>query len=111
MATKADFRRMLLTHLKVINAREAPSAANASLADLWIDSARGLLMEKGLCWWDSDDIPAAVMIPFVNYVAGLCCASFGKNGKGYEAQVTPARLSIAALKSSDERPDVPVEYS
>ncbi len=111
MATKADLRRMMLAHLKVIDATETPSSEHASMADLWIDAARGMLLEDSLCWWDEDAIPAAVTIPFAYYVAGLSCAAFGKNGKGYEAGVAPARTRIAALKSSDQRDTVRGEYS
>lgn len=105
MATKDDLRIMVLSHLRVIgeDVTTVP-AEQARRADLWIDGARAMLLEKGLCWWDENAIPAAVQVPLARYVAALCCSAFGKAGKGYEAQEVPARMEIAALKSSEERP-------
>lgn len=102
---------MVLTHLTVIDSTESPDAEQASLADLWIDGARGQLLEAGLCWWDEDDIPASVLVPFARYVASLSPQSFGRGGKGYEAYELPSRRQIAALKSSDQREVVPTDYS
>lgn len=111
MATKAELRRMLLAHLKVISAvTTAPPAENANLADLWIDGCRGELLELGVCWWDESDIPAAVTVPLVRYIASQCCAAFGKNGKGYEEQGAPARKRLQALKSSGQRETVRADY-
>ena len=111
MATKTEFRRMLLAHLTVISETTvAPAPETGALADLFIDGARALLLEKGLCWWDEDDIPDAVTLPLMRYVAALACSSFGKRGKGFEEQEDPARRAIAALKSGDERPTVRAEY-
>lgn len=110
MSTKADLRRMLLTDLGVIDAVSNVAPEVASLADLWIDGSRGLLTEAGLCWWDADDIPAAVMIPLSRYVSSQCCAAFGRAGKGFESREAPARRALAALKSSEERPVIKGEY-
>lgn len=102
---------MILAHLKVIAAvTTAPSQAQATLCDLWIDGARAMLSELGLCWWDENDIPAAVTIPLTEYVAAKCCGAFGKNGKGYEAMEFPARAQIAGLKSSDQREQTRAVY-
>lgn len=110
MTTKTDLRRMILAHLTVIDETENPSADQESLLDLWIDNARAMLLEVGLCWWDEDSIPAAVTIPFMVYVAGLCCGSFGRAGKGYEAQAPGGRRQIAALKSTEAREEQRAEY-
>lgn len=110
MTTKAELRRMILAHLTVIDPEDSPSATQASQLDLWVDGARATLLEKGLCWWDDDDIPAAVAIPLTRYVAAQCCSSFGQRGKGYEAQEAPARQEIAGLKSSDQREEQRAEY-
>lgn len=111
MTTKADFRRMVLTHLKVIDATENPDAEQSALLDLSIDGARALLLEKGLCWWDADTIPGAVSLPFRDFVCAMAASSFGRDGKGYEAAGVPARKAIAGLKSSDQRETVRGEYS
>lgn len=110
MATKADLRRMILSHLTVIDETENPSAEQASLLDIFIEAARGELMEKGLIWWDDATIPAAVLIPFRAYVAGQCCAEFGRGGKGYEERVDTARARLAGLKSSEQREELRGEY-
>ena len=110
MATKADLRRLVLTHLTVLDEIDAPSAEQAALLDLWIDGARAQLLERGLCWWDDDAIPAAVSLPLARYVAAECCAAFGRAGKGYEAQGPSARNQIAALKSSEAREEQRAEY-
>lgn len=111
MKTKAQLRRSVLASMTVIDPEETPSADHASLLDLTIDGARAILLEKGLCWWDEDAIPDAVFIPFSRFVRALSCTDFGRGGKGYEAEAEPARIAIAGLKSSDEREDVPGDYS
>lgn len=110
MATKADLRRMLLAHLTVIDATGSIPAEMGSLADLWIDGARAQLLEKGLCWWDENDIPAAVTIPLTQYVGAKACRAFGRLGKGYEADEAPALQQLAGLKSSEERPTATGRY-
>lgn len=110
MATKADLRRMVLSHLTVIDATEDPDAEQQRLADLWIDGARAQLLELGTCWWDENDIPTSVMIPLVRYIASLSPGSFGRAGKGYEAYEAVSRRQIAALKSSESRETVKGEY-
>lgn len=108
--TKADLRRMILSHLTVIDDTENPSEEQRQLVDLWIDGARSLLLERGICWWDEDDIPAAVSIPLTRYVSALCCGAFGRRGKGFEADEAPALAMIAGLKSSDQREEQRAEY-
>lgn len=110
MTTKADLRVLMLAHLRVIRAGETPAAEIASLADLYIDGGRGLLMEEGLVWWDEDDIPEAVSIPLAHYCAGMAAVSFGKGGKGYEAQGGAAKIAIAGLKSGEDRETVRGDY-
>jgi hypothetical protein len=111
MTTKADFRRMVLSHLTVIDATEDPDAEQTALLDPIIAGARGLLLQKGLCWWDDDTIPAEVSLPFRDFVCALAAASFGRTGKGYEAAGLPARRQISALKSSEQREVVRGEFS
>jgi hypothetical protein len=110
VATKADLRRLILMHLTVIDETENPSAEQASLLDLYIDGCRAELLEKGLCWWDEDDIPAAVTLPLRAYVAGFCAPDFGRSGKGYEEGVDPARARLAALKPTEQREETRAEY-
>lgn len=111
MATKADLRRMILTHLMVIDSTDNPDAEQSKLIDLWIDGARGQLLEKGLCWWDEDVIPTSVLVPLVRYVGSLSPQSFGRGGKGYESYEKPSLMQLAALKSSEQRETVRGEYS
>lgn len=111
MATKADLRRLVLTRLTVIDETENPSPEQASLLNLFVDGCRAELLQKGLCWWDDDVIPAEVALHLRNYVAAKCCGDFGKAGKGYEALGPAAIREIAALKSSEERETVPGDYS
>lgn len=108
--TKAQLRRMILTHLRVIDPEDSPSAGQASQLDLWLDSARAALLQRGICWWDEDDVPAEVCVPFTKYVAAQCCSAFGKAGKGFEASEIPAANEIAALKSSEQRPTTRADY-
>lgn len=111
MTTKADLRRMVLLELKVIaHVTQAPSQTQADTCDLWIDGARAMLLEGGLCWWDANDIPASVTIPLSKYIAALSCGAFGKDGKGHEAKEFTARAQIAALKSSAETETVRATY-
>lgn len=111
MATKADFRRMVLLELKVIaHVTQAPSQTQAETCDLWIDGARAMLLEVGLCWWDEDDIPASVTLPLSKFVASQACGAFGKDGKGHEAKEWPARAQLAGLKSSAETETVRAAY-
>lgn len=111
MKTKADLRRMMLAHLKVIGSTDTPSSEQASMADLWMDGARALLAEEGLCWWDADAVPDAVTLPFVIYTAGLCCSAFGKNGKGYDAMVPGAEKQLRKIRAKAQIDEVPGEYS
>lgn len=112
MATQAEIIRMLLADLTVIDAvTVAPATELASLAELWIDAARAELSESGLCWWDADSVPASVSVQFVRYVSSQCCGAFGRANKGYEAREIPARRRLAAIKSTEERPDVVGQFS
>lgn len=108
--TKADFRALVLRHLGVIDPTEDPDAEQARAIDTWIDGARGLLLEKGLCWWDENDIPTAVTVPLTWVVAAMACGTFGRAGKGFEAGLAPGRQQIAALKSPEQRETVRGEY-
>jgi len=109
--TKQQLRRMLLAHLKVINAAdESPPAELANLADIWIDTSRAELQERGLVWWDANDIPDAAAMPFMLWVASQAAPAFGKNGKGHEARMMEGEVRLAALKSSAERPTVRATY-
>lgn len=110
MATKADLRRMVLTHLTVIDPSEDPDPEQTRIADLWIDGARAMLLESGLCWWDEDSIPTNVTIPLSRYVAALSPSSFGRAGKGFESYEAISLRQIAALKSSAQREDVQGQY-
>ncbi|HEY9219543.1 MAG TPA: hypothetical protein VIO94_15960 [Phenylobacterium sp.] len=110
MATKADLRRLVLGHLTVIDPTDDIAAEQATLLDLFIDGATAELKERGLCWWDADEIPSEVTLPLMRYVAALSCASFGKRGKGYEADKDPASRAIAALKSSEAREELRGHY-
>ncbi len=110
MTTKADLRVLMLAHLRVIRAGETPAAEIASLADLYIDGGRAFLMEEGLCWWEADSIPEAVSVPLAHYCAGLASVTFGKGGKGYEAQGAAAKIAIAGLKSGEDRETLRAEY-
>jgi hypothetical protein len=110
MANQAEFRRLVLAHLTVIDETENPSPEQASLMDLFIAGSRARLAELGLCWWDSDAVPDAVTLPYMRYVASQACTSFGRGGKGYEAAEAQARADIAALKSSEQREEQRAEY-
>lgn len=110
MATKSDLRRLTLSFMTVIDDTEDPSATQARTLDIYIASVRALLNEKGLCWWDDDDIPDAVLIPMRRFVAAVSCGDFGRAGKGFEAGEGTALLALASLKSSDQRETVRGEY-
>lgn len=101
---------MVLSHLTVIDATENPDPEQQRLADLWIDGARALLLEKTLCWWDADAIPDAVMVPLCRYIASLSPSSWGRAGKGYEAYEAVSLRDLAQLKSSAQRETVRGEY-
>lgn len=110
MTTKAELRRLVLSHLTVIDPEDSPSPGQASKLDLYVDGVRATLLQRGLCWWDENDIPAEVSIPLMQYIASQCCSAFGKRGKGFELQAAPAWKAIAALKSSEERETSRTEY-
>lgn len=110
MKTKADLRKMMLTHLTVIDPTENPDAEQALTADLWIDTARAFLSELGLVWWDEDAIPDAVALPLSRYCASLSPSSFGRAGKGFETYEAPSRQMLATLKSSPQRETIRSEY-
>lgn len=110
MATKADLRRMILGHLTVIDPSDDIEADQASLLDIFIDGETATLKERGLCWWSADAIPAEVSIPLMRAVAASACGAFGKRGKGFEGDLRPARIEIAALKSSEAREEQRAEY-
>lgn len=101
---------MILSHLRVIDPEDSPSAGQASQLDLWLDGDRAWLLEKGLCWWDEDDIPAEIAGALTRFVAAGCCGAFGKAGKGHETLRVPARREIAALKSSETREEQRAQY-
>lgn len=110
MATKADLRRLILSHLTVIDETENPSAEQASLLDIFIAAARGELGQAGLVWWDDATIPDEVLIAFRTYIAGKCCSDFGRVGKVTAEDIANARADIAGLKSSDAREEQRAEY-
>lgn len=107
---KADFRKMVLTHLTVIDGSEDPSAEDAATMDVWIDAVRGELLEEGRCWWGEDAIPAAVTGPLTLIVASRACDSFGKAGRGHEAKEEGGQKRLNRLRSTEERPTVQAEY-
>jgi hypothetical protein len=107
VTTKIDLRRMVLRHLTVIDATEDPDAEQAENADLYIDAARAMLLEKTVCWWDENDIPAAVTIPLSRYIAALACASFrpGRQGfRGLRGGRVPPDRGPEALGAARARP-------
>jgi hypothetical protein len=107
---KADFRKLVLTHLTVIDGTEDPSADDAATMDLFIDGVRAELLENGVCWWGEDAIPTAVSVPLMLVVAAQAACSFGKAGRGHEAQEDGGRKRLNRLRSTEERPTTQVEY-
>lgn len=110
MKTKAQLRRMILASMTVIDPDENPSGEQADTLDTYVDSARASLLEQGLCWWDEDAIPDAVLVHLSRYVRAQCCAEFGRAGKGYEAYEDLAIRRLSALKPPAQREDVPADY-
>lgn len=110
MKTKADLRKLILSSMTVIDPEENPSGEQAKALDVYIDGARGTLLELGLCWWDEDAIPDAVLVHLSRYVRAQCCSDFGRTGKGYESYEDVAIRRLSALKPPAQRETVPAEY-
>jgi hypothetical protein len=110
MKTRADLLRMVLRLLTIIDPTENPDAEQTATADPYIDGARGLLLEKGLCWWDADAIPDAVILPLHRYVAAQACGAFGRAGKGFEAGEAAGLKELRSLKNGADRETVRTEY-
>lgn len=107
---KADFRKLVLKHLTIIDSSEDPSAEDAQDMDIWIDGVRGELLERGRCWWGADDIPASVVPALTLIVAARSCRTFGKAGQGHEGGDGEGMRLLSSLGSTEERPTVAVEY-
>ena len=108
MATVADLRLRVLRRLGVLDHVRAPAAEEVEACDACISDVRAELLERGLCWWDAEDIPASVLPALTVYVAALAAGPFGKMGKGYDGErvENKARQRIAALKSTTARETV-----
>lgn len=93
--TRADAIKQALENLRIIDAISSPSAEDAVTVGRRLDQERSRLSERGLVWWDADDIPDSVSGAFCDLVAAASQNAFGKQ---YDAGNAEAR--IAAVKSS-----------
>lgn len=103
--TRAEAIKQALQNLRVLDAISSPSAEDAVTAGERLDQVSAELEERGLVWWDADNIPLSASGPFCQLVAAACADAFGKT---YDASGALGR--IAALKSSAERPILKVTY-
>lgn len=93
--TRAEAIKQALQNLRVLDAISNPAAEDAASVGQRLDQERARLTEKGLCWWDAEDIPDSVAGAFCDLVAQRCQPLFGK---AYDA--TGAEAMIAGAKSS-----------
>lgn len=103
--TRAQAIKQALQNLRVLDAISNPSAEDSATCGERLDQERARLQERGLVWWDADDIPASVAGPFCALVAAACSAAFGKSFDPGNAE-----KHIAALKSSEQREPVRTDY-
>lgn len=103
--TRQEAIRQALEELGIISPIDNPSAEDARVVGRRLDQERARLIERGLCWWDEDDIPASVADAFCCLVAS-CCQ--GVMGRAYTAR--RGETDIAAVKSSDRIEPQQAEY-
>jgi len=103
--TRAEAIKQALQNLRVLDAISNPAAEDAATVGSRLDQERARLSERGLVWWDADDIPASVSGPFCRLVAAASADAFNK---AYDP--TNAEKQIAALKSSEQREPVRTDY-
>lgn len=103
--TRTDLIRQVLLNLKIIDPLSNPSAEDAADAGRALDQRTAWLKERGLVWWDADDVPDAVARPLAQIAAEDCSDWFGR------PYVAPKAISqIAALKSSEDREPARATY-
>lgn len=66
----AEVRNLTLQHLGILPEGETPSAANAEVAEMAIDSVHARLETEGLLAWPVCHVPGAVLFA-VSYLAAL----------------------------------------
>lgn len=103
--TRLEAIRQVLENLRVIDAISDPSAEDTARVGRRLDQERSRLQEKGLVWWDADDIPASVSGAFCDLVSTRCQNIYAKQ---YDS--AGAESMIAAAKSSERREPVRQDY-
>lgn len=107
-ATRSDLIRQVLEDLAVIDAISNPDANDSAAVDRRADRVTARLRELGLCWWDEETIPDAVMPALGLLVANEAAPTFGK-GRDMSAEAKALR-DLAKLKNTEERPIVRTEF-
>lgn len=103
--TRAEAIRQVLEDLRIIDAISEPAAEDSSRVGRRLDQEHARLSEKGLIFWDATDIPDSVSGAFCALVAARCASIFNK-----QFDASGAEAMIAAVKSSERRDPVRVEY-
>lgn len=97
--------RAALIEVGVLDAKEAPDAADSELADDRIQQKFELLYEEGLIPFDIDgDIPARYFGPLTDIVAESLILPFGKAGRAAVA-IRNAERGMAQLWKFREKAD------
>ena len=99
--TRAELRNAVLFDLGVLDARTAPSAEDAVLANDRIQMALEGLYEEGLIPFDldSDAIPARYFIPLARVSASSLAPAFGKDVAQFESLAKLGRRELHRLKA------------
>lgn len=101
MKTTAQLRNRVAEDLGLKAADIDLADEDAVKIEARIASVTAFLREKGLIWWDDDQIPDAVEDGFAMMVAAMACKSFGKQNQGFEAGWEDGRAMIASIKPAE----------
>lgn len=108
MATRAEVARRAGLRLKILDEGENLSTTQSADLVQALDDLRAYLLERGLCWWDADSIPASVTAALADWLAYEAAPAFGKQRDATMRQEAVIRLNDVA--PSEQRPVLAADY-
>lgn len=100
--TQAEFRDIVLGHLKVLAAGETTSAEDAATTNSVIETVHAELQEDGIAYWDLATIPDSVIGWLKRVVAADLAHDFVTlaEAQNYESKREPSKLKLRALTAN-----------
>lgn len=98
--THAQLRDRVAEDLGIKGVDQELSDEQASKIEERITTTTAYFREKGLFWWDDDEIPDECFDGMVFVMRARCAAGVRKLGQGHEELEQPGLAMIAAVKPS-----------